>query len=402
MHHYNKDLFQSARLGIRQQVVHHRPWNSACPTWCGFVTSRHLFDVLYVHAGPLISRVWFEDRQDGPHWVPCVSRFAAVSSLSLKGPLSKFDHFATLATFQHLRELCLIDCIHYSSAAYLQQFSVLAQLTCLHLHCSKQLQLQARDVCGIFYHLSNLQHVTITGMKDGDIPDDTLAFLPGLTSFCTDRLQEGLTSLQSLQHLTISNDLPFRPFGDDFSRLSCLTSIQVGSKRGTDGEDIVSLHYLPQLRKLVLNGPIKLIHPAFRQGAEEIYCWHALTTLTHVQHLELRDVDHIYRVFAQLGHMSQLTSLYFSSCSKVVKVEELDKHLTNLSRLVNLKLLTCIFDCSAFLQAPGEPHSPDLACLGEPLRHDFVLTNPTCVCTFGCKCTMICISRSFDSRACLV
>ena len=340
--------------------------------------------------------MWFEERLDGPHWTTSIPRFAAVSSLSLKGALSNHNHIATLATFQHLRELCLTDTIIHASAADLQQFSVLAQLTCLHLHWSKQWQVQARDVCSVFYHLSNLQHVTITGMKNGAIPDDTLALLPGLTSLCTDQLQQGLTSLQNLQHLTVSKDVPFRQFDDHFSRLSFLTSIQVGSKHETNDEDFLSLHNLPQLQKLVLNGPIKYNTLSGRLGVEEINRWHALRTLTHIQHLELRDVDHTHRVFALLGHMTQLTSLYFSSCSKVEKVERLDKQLRHLSSLVNLKQLTCIFDCSAFLQAQDQPHSPDSACLGEPLRHDFSFTNPACVSTFGCKCAVAYIRQNHD------
>lgn len=235
----------------------------------------------------------------------------------------------------------------------------------------------------LFQTLKKLQHVTIIGMYYGWAPFADMAMLPELKSFKTERVHESMTQLAKLQELHITGVCVFHLFDESFSNMSQLTKLQVGSKFGTNKNDIVSLHAFSGLHTLTLNGPFKHIRPGYNPG--RLQRWDALTTLTSVQHLCLLDVDHVYDTFAVLGEMTQLTALYFCSINPNLHYQKLDEGLLGLSSLTNLKTLTCKFQCSAF-QLKQQKHQPMLSAVGDLLKYSLSFCSSQCACEFGCRC----------------
>lgn len=69
--------------------------------------------------------------------------------------------------------------------------------------------------------------------------------------------------------------------------------------------------------------------------------WDVLTTLNNISDLKLRQVDHTCDVFGQLGTLTKLTHLWFTSTMTGDNLQQLDQHLMHLSSLTRLRHLTC-------------------------------------------------------------
>ena len=168
-----------------------------------------------------------------------------------------------------------------------------------------------------------------------------LAQLPYLTSLKIRHPSEGLTLLSSLRELHLFPNPVRWVFPQSCSILSTLTFLDAGSMCGRFGSDILSAKVFPSLQKLILSAPVK--RPSLAEVTGHLRRWDALTTLSFVSDLELRRVKTSYNVFVQLGTLTQLTRLRFSSHMKYHNYQQLDQQLMNLSTLTRLCHLTCLF-----------------------------------------------------------
>ena len=347
-------------------------------------------------AGTLTTKLW-TTRSDCSK-VQALSKlqpkFPNLHALQLRQEQLTGEHLKCCGHLPKLAELCLPYCFSIHSQLQAEGFEHLQQLTSLHLHLDRDLQMRPKDLPqGLFQPLTSLQHVNITGMCSGEAPFADLACLPQLKSFRTGQVHLGMTILTGLRELHITRERPFHLFEEDFSSLSQLSKLQVGSQWGNNKSDILSLHVFPQLHSLVIAGPFKNIFPGKNPG--RLQRWDALTTLTTVERLYLKQVDHVYETFSVLGRMTQLTCLSFSSCNQFLKPQLLNEALMGLSSLVKMRKLDCKFLCSAF-QLKGEAHIPEISVIGDLLRYSLSFCNLGCACQFGCKCTLTLEEEAID------
>ena len=323
-------------------------------------------------------------------------RFPNVHTLQLRQEQLTGEHLKCCGLLPKLTELCLPYCFSIHSQLQADDLEHLQQLTSLHLHFDKDLQMKPKDLPqGLFHPLTSLQHVTITGMCSGEAPFAELACLPQLKSFRTGHVHVGMAVLTGLRELHIAPERPFHLFEESFSSLSHLSKLQVGSQWGTNKSDILSLHVFARLHTLVIAGPFKNIFPGNNPG--KLQRWDALITLTTVERLYLKEVDHVYDTFTVLGFMTQLTCLSFSSCNQFLQPQLLNEALMGLSSLVKLRRLDCKFLCSAF-QLKGQAHVPEMSVIGDLLRYSLSFCNLGCACQFGCKCTLTLDEEAVDNE----
>lgn len=322
------------------------------------------------------------------------SRFPNVHTLQLRQEQLTGEYLQCCGLLPKLTELCLPHGFDILSHLQAEDFEHLQQLTSLHLHFDTDLDLIPKDLPqGLFQPLRSLQHVTITGMCSGEAPFADLACLPQLRSFRTGQVHLGMTVVTRLKELHIAPERPFHLFEESFSSLFQLSKLQIGSQWGTNKNDILSLHVFSRLHSLVIAGPFKNILPGNNPG--RLQRWDALTTLTTVKRLYLKEVDHVYDTFSVLGLMTCLTCLSFSSCNQFLKPQLLNEALMGLSSLVKLTRLDCKFLCSAF-QLKGQAHVPEMSVIGDLLQYSLSFCNLGCACHFGCKCTLTLEDEAVD------
>lgn len=336
-------------------------------------------------AGLLVTKLWikYPTAQAMSSMLP---KFPMLQTLQMMQSDVDADHLQCFSSLPRLIELCLPHCFSSRSKLQPQHFTYLSQLTSLHLHFECGHRMTPEDLPGgMFQTLRKLQQVSITGMRQGRAPFVDLACLPELSSFCTDYATSDITLLSDLTKLHITDHGYFPVFEQSFGNLVKLTALHVGSKYGTSVNDIVSLHMFPKLANLVLQGPIKMSQSDPSEHLRQQSRWNALTSLTSVKHLELKEVDHTYKTFWTLGCMTQLTCLHFSSCNPFLKAQLLDEHLLGLSTLTCLHKLTCKFPCSSF-QDKGYAHHPRMSAIGDLLRYSLSFCTMNCKFLFGCNC----------------
>ena len=333
-----------------------------------------------------------------------LQKFPMVETLQLHHPQITPGHLLCFSSTTRLKQLCLPSCFPpHRPRLQSRDFAHLMQLTSLHLHFPPSSRATPKLLPqALLQTLRNLQHVTITGIHHGEAPFADLASLPELVSFKTDQAKLEMTLLINLRrlHITEHSHKIFYVFEQSFSALARLTALKVGNTWGSPWpgsvNEIMSLHCFPQLAELVLTGPYHL-SPHLSEHGDRQRRWSALTSLTSVKHLQLKNVYHNLYVFDILGRMTQLTCLCFSSCAyQGLNVELLNESLLGLSTLTSLLRLECKAPCSIF-QGVGQAHSPQLSTFGDALESSLSLFTGTCVCHFGCDCT---IKSDIDNICC--
>ena len=247
-----------------------------------------------------------------------------------------YDYLDCLSSLEHLQELRLFECLWTTKHLATPQsqavsiFKWAPHLTALELPDFQQLA-----------RIPKLTSLRKLALAHADCPpDDVLTQLSNLTSMHCAKFSERLTMFTGLQMLKTSNRIAFELFPGCFSVLSNVTSLEAGSLLGTKQRDILSMKVFPNLRRLVLNGPVNCTE--YDYHPKQSRRWEALMTFTSLQHLELVCVHHTSELFKQLSTMTQLTHLRFWSINMQWEFPQLCQLLLHWTALTNLSTLQCV------------------------------------------------------------